>query len=185
MGIKAGDLLVAPATMRDTRFEKSVILLTHHHMEGSYGLCLNRLTGYTIQDLIKEAELDIDCELHMPLYWGGPVQPSTVWMIHDPDWSTPYTISINNNWSMTSHTEMFYHLADQNLPKYFRIFHGYAGWGPGQLMMEMHSLGPWEKQTSWLTVEQVEPETVLEKDESQLWTTTVELSARQAMDHWL
>ena len=185
MQIKGGDLLIAPAAMRDTRFFKSVILLTHHHVGGSYGLCLNRPTSYTVQDLIDEAEMDLECQLSMPLYWGGPVQPNTVWMLHDPEWSTRYTVPVNNNWSMTSHTEMFYHLADNDWPKWFRVFHGYAGWGPGQLQMELTSQGAWEHHSSWLTVSQVEPESVLEQDESQLWTTTVELSAKQAMDHWL
>lgn len=185
MQIRGGDLLIAPAAMQDPRFHKSVILITHHHKEGSYGLCLNRPTSYTVQDLVEEAELDIDCELRMPLYWGGPVQPNTVWMIHDPDWTTEYTIAINEHWSITSHVNMFHHLADQDLPRYFRIFHGYSGWGPGQLQMELNSQGPWSKHSSWLTVSQIEPELVLEQDESQLWTATVELSARQAMDHWL
>jgi putative transcriptional regulator len=185
MQIRGGDLLIAPAAMRDTRFHKSVILITHHHSEGSYGLCLNRPSGHTVQDVIDEANLDLDCQLQMPLYWGGPVHPGTVWMIHDPNWTTEHTIAVNEHWSITSHTEMFHHLADQDLPKYFRIFHGYTGWGPGQLQMEMDSQGPWAKHSSWLTVSQIEPDLVLEQDESQLWTATVELSARQAIDLWL
>jgi putative transcriptional regulator len=184
MGIRGGDLLIAPAAMRDSRFHKSVILLTHHHDQGSYGLCLNRPSGYSVQDLIEEAELDIDCELRIPLYWGGPVQPNTVWMIHDPDWTTEHTVAVNEHWSMTSHTKMFYHLADQDLPRYFRIFHGYAGWGPGQLAMEMNSQGPWSNHSSWLTVSQIDP-LILEQDETELWTNSVELSAKQAMAHWL
>lgn len=185
MKIQGGDLLIAPAAMRDPRFYKSVILITHHHNEGSYGLCMNRPSGYAVQDLVEEAELELDCELNMPLYWGGPVQPSTVWMLHCPDWSTEHTIHVNQHWSITSHAEMFFHLADQDFPRYFRIFHGYSGWAPGQLTMELNSQGPWARQSSWLTASQVDPEFILEQDESQLWTATVELSARQAMDHWL
>lgn len=184
MAIRGGDLLIAPAAMRDSRFHKSVILLTHHHDQGSYGLCLNRPSGYAVQDLIEEAEIELDFELRMPLYWGGPVQPNTVWMIHDPDWTTEHTVPVNEHWSMTSHTSMFYHLADQDLPQYFRIFHGYAGWGPGQLHMELSSQGPWKNSSSWLTVNQIEP-SILEQDETELWTNSVELSAKQAMSHWL
>lgn len=187
MQIEGGDLLIAPAAMQDPRFHKSVILLTHHHKHGSYGLCMNRPTSYTVQDLLEEAELDLgaDFEFNMPLYWGGPVQPNTIWMLHDPEWSTEHTVYINDHWSMTSHTSMFYHMADHDLPRYFRFFHGYSGWGPGQLDMEMQSEGPWEKHSSWLTVSQIDPHVILEHDETQLWTMTVELSAKQAMDHWL
>lgn len=187
MIVRGGDLLIAPTAMRDPRFHKSVILITHHHKQGSYGLCLNRPTHNTVQDLLNEADidLDIDFELRMPLYWGGPVQPNTVWMIHDSDWSSDNTIPVNEHWSMTSHSNMFYQLAEQNFPKYFRIFHGYSGWGPNQLEMELRSQGPWEDHSSWLTVSQIDPKLVLEQDESQLWSTTVELSAKQAMDHWL
>lgn len=184
MQVRGGDVLIAPATMKDTRFFKTVILLTHHHRGGSYGLCLNRPSGYVVQDLLEDTDIALDCELRMPLYWGGPVQPNTVWMIHDPDWSIEYTIPVNEHWSMTSHSQMFYHLADQDLPKYFRVFHGYSGWGPGQLNMELNSQGPWQNTSSWLTVDQVGPE-ILEQDESELWTTSVELSARQAVSHWL
>lgn len=185
MQIRRGDLLIAPAAMRDPRFRKSVILITHHHREGSYGLCLNRLSGHSVQDVISEAGLNLDCELQMPLYWGGPVQPGTIWMLHDPEWTVEHTVVINEHWSMTSHTEMFYHLGNQDLPRYFRIFHGYSGWAPEQLQMEIDSQGPWSNQSSWLTVSQIKPELVLEQDESQLWTASVELSAKQAMDLWL
>lgn len=183
MSVNGGDLLIAPAAMKDPRFVHSVILLTHHHADGSYGLCLNRPTGYTIAELLVDSE--IECYLNFPVYWGGPVSPGTVWMLHDPDWESTNTVQINDHWAMTSHKDMFLDLAAGSSPRWLRMCHGYTGWAPNQLERELQGSKPWSPESSWLTVNQISPDLVIEQDESELWARTIELSAKQAMDHWL
>jgi putative AlgH/UPF0301 family transcriptional regulator len=106
-------------------------------------------------------------------------------MLHSAEWQLDSTQPVNEHWSMTSHSDMFYHLADHDLPRLSRIFSGFSSWGPKQLNMELESQGPWARSASWLLLEQPEPDMLFDQEESQLWTTTVELSAHQAIQHWL
>lgn len=182
--IGPGDLLIAPAHMPDPRFHKAVMLLSHDTSEGSFALCLNKPLNRQVHEIL-ESRLDISLQLDMTLYWGGPVNPQTIWMLHDADWHTEHTIPINDLWSMTSHVSMFSHIADGDFPRYFRIFSGYAAWNVGQLEMELEGRGPWRPESSWLIANDVTPEWALDQDETQLWSQSVELSAKQAVGQWM
>ena len=103
--LNAGDLLVAPPAIIDSRFDKTVLFLTHYNSRGAFALCLNRLSDHTVNDILEP--LDIHLTEDWPLYWGGPVQPNTIWMLHDPVWSVENTLPVNEHWSVTSHSQMF------------------------------------------------------------------------------
>lgn len=182
--VDPGDLLIAPACMPDPRFHKSVMLLSHDNSEGSFALCLNRPLNRQVHEIL-DSRLDLTANLNMILYWGGPVNPQTIWMLHDSGWRCEHTISVNDQWSMTSHISMFNHLANGDYPAYFRVFSGYAAWSLGQLEMELEGRGGWRPESSWLIAREVSPEWALEQDESDLWTQAVELSAKQAVGQWM
>lgn len=179
---RPGDLLIAPANMVDPRFRNTVLFLTHHHDEGSFALCINRPTGHTVQEILEGHS--IEGEFDWPLYWGGPVNPGTVWMLHDTGWRNPHTIKINDDWSMTSHVSMFNQIRE-DLPKRFRIFFGYASWAPEQLAKEFLGVSPWRRDHSWLTATNPDPDWLMDLDETELWSNSVELSAHQAVEQWL
>lgn len=182
--VKPGDLLIAPACMPDPRFRNAVMLLTHDTSQGSFALCLNKPTGRTVNEILEDQK-DLMVELKMPLYWGGPVNPQTIWMLHDAGWESEYSISINDHWSMTSHASMFDDIANGLHPNYFRVFTGFAAWGVGQLDMELAGRQPWRPESSWLIADTVEPAWVCEQAETDLWSSAVELSARQAVGQWM
>ena len=180
--VNSGDLLIAPACMPDPRFHKSVLLLSHDNSEGSFALCLNRPLDRRVREILDDRLM---LNLNMPLYWGGPVNPQTIWMLHDSEWHCEHTISVNDHWSMTSHLSMFQSIANGDHPDYFRIFSGYAAWSVGQLEMEMEGRGPWRPESSWLIARNVSPDWALEQDETDLWSQAVELSAKQAVGQWM
>lgn len=183
---KATDLLIAPPGLPDSRFRGCVLMLTHHHTGGSFALCVNQPTEYTLQDIVEDTELNLDVELNFPVYWGGPVSPNTIWMLHSSEWSIPdATVSINDEWSMTSTVSMFIHLADGDCPNHFRIVYGYCSWAPGQLDCELMGQGAWRREHAWLVANNPGPGWLLEQPVDDLWANATTESSHQAVDSWL
>ncbi len=181
----SGDLLIAPPGIPDSRFKDSVLLLTHDHRGGSFALCVNKPTEHVLTDAIQEIEGLEDVDLRFPLYWGGPINPGTIWMLHSSEWDSEHTVRINDEWSMTSHVSMFYALADGDYPNYFRLSFGYCSWAPGQLKAELRGLPPWNHKHSWLVAKNPGPEWLFEHAVDELWDSATELSSRQAVDSWI
>ena len=169
--------------MQDGRFAKTVLLTTHNNPSGSFALCLNRPTKHTISDL--SLELGLDKQLPFEMYWGGPVNSGSIWMIHDDSWEIEHTLYVNQNWRVTSHKSMFYHMADGDVPKNFRIVFGFASWAPGQLDMELNGDFPFNRTSSWVTSQSVDPEWVFETNPDQLWDDATTLAGKQAVNTWL
>ena len=178
-----GNLLIAPPAIPDTRFNRSVLMLTQTDEMGAFALCLNKPTGHNLQEILDNTEIDLN--LTLPLYWGGPVNMNTMWMLHSNDWSCEHTITVNDNWNLTSHVSMFYHLADGDYPKQFRLMMGYCSWAKGQLEAEIRGVAPWNPNHSWLLAEGVEPEWVFEQPVEDLWILATDLCCHQAVDTWL
>lgn len=180
--LTAGDVIIAPPRMQDSRFAKSVIMLTHNQMGATFGLCLNKPSNNTVADLTPE--LDIDLPYDIPLYWGGPVNPQTIWMLHSSEWQIDQTIPINEHWAMTSNISMFHHIADGDHPNYYRFTFGFSGWAKGQLASELRGNPPWTVESSWLTWRQPD-EKIMEVGAEELWRIGCEQSSHQAVNSWL
>lgn len=177
------DLLIAPPGIPDKRFSKSVLMLTHDQNGHTHALCLNKPTRHTLQDVLLDT--GIETPINFPIYWGGPVNPATVWMLHSAEWNSEHTIYINSDWAMTSNISMFHHLADGDCPQYFRIMFGYCTWAPGQLRAELRGQEPWSHRHSWLVAHNPGTEWVFEMPTDELWDHAAQLSGHQAIDSWL
>ena len=181
--IEAGDLLVAPPMMPDPRFSESVLLVANHTESGSVAFAINKPTSFTVNDVLPE--IGIEANIPIPLYCGGPVKTSGIWLLHDPDWYTENTMAINDYWSVTSSIEMFYNFADGDVPRYHRFVHGMSSWSGGQLAMEIKGEFPWSQDSSWLSIPSQSPEWCFEQSEAHLWESATETAAKQAVDAWL
>jgi len=62
---------------------------------------------------------------------------------------------------------------------------GFASWMPGQLEMELKGAPPFSKNSSWLTVEKVDPEWVFNTPIEELWNDAVALCGSEAVERWL
>lgn len=178
-----GDVLIAPPQMLDSRFEKAVILLTHRDVDGTWGLVLNRPSGTTTQELFSRA--NIECDLDLELFWGGPVSPGVIWMLHDSSWSMDNTIDLEHGWSMTSNPLMFRKLKEEGFPKHWRLFYGFAGWAADQLEGEIEGKRPWSRDHSWLWAQSLGPEWAFDQEALHLWENSLQLSGQQAVSSWL
>lgn len=171
--------------MVDPRFKNTVILLAHHDVDGAFGLCVNKPTEHTVKEMLENNDIEVSADLNFPLYWGGPVGLNKIWMLHSPEWHISNTLRVGRDWAITSHESMFHHLADQDIPKYFRIMFGFSAWGPSQLENEIEGVSPWKKEHSWLLAKSPSVDWLLEQDESLLWKSAISLSATQAVEQWL
>ena len=181
--IQAADLLIAPPDLPDPRFKNAVIFMLSTGTQGSLGLCVNKILDITVNDL--DLELGHGRFIDAPIYWGGPVNRRTVWMLHSADWCLDDTVEISQDWAMTSSMEMFEALADGFLPREFRLFSGYASWAPEQLEMELAGQHPWNPRHSWLWAQSPDPEWLFNQPVDTLWATATSLSCSQAVNSWL
>lgn len=180
---KTGDLLIAPPGMIDPRFRKTVLMITHVSQNGTHAVCLNRQGNHSVNELIKPLGQELDPD--QPLFWGGPMANSTLWMLHDNGWQCDNTIPVNEHWSVSSSMKMFQQIDNTAGPHLARFYLGLATWGPGQLEMELEGDIPFTKESSWLVAESTSPEEMFSVEPSDLWNWACELSGQQAVGRWL
>lgn len=159
------------------------MLITHNNDAGAFAVCINRPTKHTAKNLARELKLTV--ELPFQMYWGGPVQQGSIWMVHDNSWHNEHSLYVDSRWNITSHESMFYHMADGDAPRDFRLAFGFCSWMPGQLDMELSGQAPFSKRSSWLYAKDVDPKWVWECPVDELWDNACQLSAGQAINTWL
>lgn len=182
MYLESGTLLISHPKMPDPRFGQTVLLLTQHSPQGAFALCLNRQTTHDINKLGEE--LKIGKPLPFPIHWGGPVHPSSVWMVHTPEWHTDQTLNVNEHWKITSSEAMFHHLADGDAPRQFIICYGFASWGPKQLEAELAGEPPYATGSSWVTLPDAPATMILDMPMEKMWHKTTAMAATVAVNTW-
>jgi putative transcriptional regulator len=176
------DLLIAPPNIPDPRFRDSVMMIINHDLSGTVALCLNRPTEITTDDL---DELEDIPQISHPIYWGGPVAPDSVWMLHTDEWASRNTMAVAGGCYLTSDRDMLLRIRQGDCPREFRLFTGFASWAPGQLAAELEGRPPWKQQHSWLIAPPADLEDLLECPVEDLWTWATTVSANSAVDRWL
>ncbi|GMR14696.1 MAG: YqgE/AlgH family protein [Gammaproteobacteria bacterium] len=140
-------MLIAMPAMADPNFSRSVTLMCQHNEEGAIGITINRLSGFTLGEVLQQ--LDIPCEheeiISMPVLEGGPVSPDHGFVLHPPEEGFESSMRINDDIMVTTSRDILAAIATGNGPQQFLVALGYAGWGNGQLESEM-------RQNAWLSV---------------------------------
>ena len=169
--------------MQDKRFAKTVLLVTHNNAQGTFALCVNRPTKHTLEKLSEE--LNLDKILPFGIDWGGPVNPGSIWMVHDKNWDCGHSLYINEKFNVTSNEAMFHHMADGDCPRQFKLMFGFCSWMPGQLDMELEGQHPFNKNSSWLIVNDADPDFIFDTQPDRLWRKSLELAGEQTTANWL
>ncbi|MEK9722080.1 MAG: YqgE/AlgH family protein [Rhodospirillaceae bacterium] len=143
-----GQLLVAMPGMTDPRFEKSVIYMCAHNSDGAMGLVVNRpIDSLTFPELLEQLEIDpVGCGEPIKVLFGGPVEQARGFVLHSPDYLQDASLVVDENVALTATVDILRAIADGSGPHNCLLALGYAGWGPGQLDMEIKSNG-------WLNVD--------------------------------
>ncbi|MBY0525039.1 MAG: YqgE/AlgH family protein [Gemmataceae bacterium] len=130
----AGSFLIARPVLQDPNFRQTVVLLLQHNAEGAFGLVVNRPAKSK--------------GLPFPVFKGGPCGSQGMLLLHGhPEWldeakeaenkSVAPGILIGDAACLTRVTD-----PPKQEDLRFRLFSGYAGWGPQQLEREL-ATGSW------------------------------------------
>jgi len=146
-----GQLLVAMPGMMDERFARAVIFICAHSSEGAMGIILNRpAANVTMPDLLVQLEIVPEMERirlpqkvgNMQVLMGGPVETSRGFVLHSPDFHLAQsTLPIDDGICLTATIDILRAIAAGRGPENAVLALGYAGWGAGQLEMELQANG--------------------------------------------
>jgi putative transcriptional regulator len=156
-----GKLLIAPPTLVDPNFARTVVLVAAHDENGALGLVLNRPLETPVLEIAPA--LDALAEPGSLLHSGGPVAPDSAVVLADFRDPSLAALMIFGTVGFPS--------ADCELEdlvsgaRRARVFAGHSGWGPGQLDSEMEDAG-------WI-VGQLAPDELWQADCTQLWSTAL------------
>ena len=140
----APGLLLAMPQLADPNFSRAVVLMIEHSEQGSFGLVINHPSPIRASELLDSLEMSWRGEDTAVVWAGGPVSPSTGWVLHEPvGIAQPGqgTIEITSSISLSTSPDRLRLIANEP-PRNIRLLLGYSGWGPGQLAQEM-ARGAW------------------------------------------
>ena len=127
-----GHLLVAGADLWDPNFRRAVVLIGHHDEEGAVGVVLNRASDISVDEAVPPLS-----GLVAPgdrLFLGGPVQPKAAVVLADfEDPAGAGVLAFGTIGFLPEEIEAGSVLGIRRA----RVFVGYAGWGAGQLEVEL------------------------------------------------
>lgn len=168
--LEAGKILVSVPFYNDTFFNRSVVLLTDYNEEHCAGLIVNNKLPYTIGELVDEVRLE------SPMFLGGPVMPSALFLLHNFDSCQSASCIIPNVY--VGYDQILLALIEHNaIPTLrYRFLMGYAGWSPGQLADEIaHNM--------WV-VSNATADLIFETPAEEMWATAVKNLGKD-YQHWL
>ncbi len=156
--IAPGLLLISDPFLKDPNFLRTVVLLCDHQPEGSFGFVLNKPYEQDLDNFMTDFE-----GLHIPLYYGGPVQVDTVHFLHKCPDLIPGGAEVGDGifWGGDFEEAAALIKAKRLRNSDIRFFIGYSGWGEGQLAEEL-------KSKSWITREGTQ-DLVFHKQVDQIW----------------
>jgi putative transcriptional regulator len=133
----APSLLLSMPQLIDPNFARTVVLLCEHGEEGAFGLVVNRPAEATAAEAVQ-LEPAIERPNDLPLLLGGPVEPQRGWILTtsaaDGVDSRPLGAGL---FLSASPLLLRRALGTHPPPKRTVVLAGYAGWGPGQLDIEL------------------------------------------------
>lgn len=121
-----GQLLVATPELIDPNFNRTVIYMLQHGQSGALGLVLNRSTPHDLPDSLERWKSR--AALPPVVFRGGPVQPEGIIALGRQQGAMAETVDLVN--------------VEPDDFDDVRLFHGYAGWGTGQVEDEINE-GSW------------------------------------------
>lgn len=146
-GYLGHQMLIAMPGMVDQNFAGSVTLLCQHSDAGAIGITINRLSDYTLGEVLNQLKIDCDDESirGRPVLEGGPVAPDRGFVLHSPLPGYESSLEVGNDIMVTTSRDVLAEIAAGGGPEKYVVALGYAGWGGGQLEGEMLA-------NAWLSV---------------------------------
>ncbi len=148
-GFLDGQFLIAMPGLQDGNFVRSVIYICAHSPAGAMGFIINRSQPVSFTDLLLHLELMESRDVaalpetirRFPVLMGGPVETGRGFVLHSDDYSSDSSIPVNDDISLTATLDIVRAISEGRGPKRATMLLGYAGWGPGQLEIELSNNG--------------------------------------------
>ncbi len=168
-------LLVSMPQLVDPNFSKTVVLLAEYNADGAFGLVVNRRMDEPAATIVTADEpLDIHPDLH--LHTGGPVEPTRAWILTGREDLDPEALELSDGVYLSASPTLVRKTLETPPAPNVRMIVGYAGWGAGQLDVEL-------AQGSWLLAP-VQQDLLFETDADKMWETAIRrLGAEPSMLH--
>jgi putative transcriptional regulator len=167
-----GDFLIASPDTVDPIFRHTVILIFHHDQNGTLGIIINQpVEVRSLASLVKtigEDATGIDGKARV--FAGGPMEPDIGFVLHSTDYRSAGTVDIDAHVAITTRPQIFVDIGHHKGPRKFLVAVGYAGWGPGQLEIELAS-------HNWLTG--TEDPTLVFDDPARIWQDALARRGRE------
>ncbi len=161
--------LIAMPAMADPNFNETVTYICKHDAEGAFGIVINRPSDLSLGEMLSQLAIDLpDRSLsERPVMHGGPVEPERGFVLHRSDRAYEATLAAGAEIKLTSSPDVLAALARGTGPEPVFVALGYAGWGRGQLEIELGS-------NTWLTVP-ANPTIIFDTPCEQRWTAALGL----------
>lgn len=151
MPVEAPCLLIANPILMDPSFLRAVVLLVEHTEDGAFGVVLNRPLPLTLAQVCSDGELPYSGPEGALAWRGGPVEPQRGVLLVEGGLPEPEDTVLDLTHFLSHRKDLLESLLQSKDAK-FRLYLGYAGWGPGQLDLELEE-GAWSLKplvSSWL-----------------------------------
>ena len=158
--------LIATEKMKDDRFEKTVIIMLESDENGAWGIVINRRLGTMPIALLIDPSLNTSEEreklykINIPIFWGGPVDVKTIFILHSAEYQSDTTQNYGSI-SISQDYNTLFDIAENKGPEKSLVIFGYSGWGNGQLEGEMERGG-------WI-LSDIDLDITFDKDSNTKW----------------
>jgi putative transcriptional regulator len=158
-----GQLLIASPQMTQAVFTHTVILIVQHTDQGALGIVINQpFEQKTIASLLADiGKKDDSVQGSIDVFAGGPMEPGVGFIVHSIDYHRAETQPIDSHIALTASTEVLRDMGHGKGPKKSLVAFGYAGWGPGQLEVEL-------ARHDWITIPE-DPDLLFDDDRKKVW----------------
>ncbi len=135
----ANHLLIAMPSLHDPHYEKSVIYVCEHHIQGTVGLIINRPMEFPLSLVFEQLNIKSTGteSSRFPLLYGGPTQPERGFVIHRQlgDWRS--SLALREGVTITTSNDIIRAIAADNGPKDVLVTLGYTAWEKNKLDQEV------------------------------------------------
>jgi putative transcriptional regulator len=139
-GFLTGQLLAALPESRGDETDQSLVFICQHDEKGAMGFVINQpLEGLALTELMQQmVEEGIDWPPSptedAPLLWGGPLEMSSLFLLHSLDVDTAQTLEVGESYGITASGDMLKAISrGQDVPKHYLVLLGFMGWKSGEL----------------------------------------------------
>jgi len=163
-----GKLLIAQPLLNDGFFNRSVVFISSHSLEGVVGFILNFKSAFKLRDLRPQIKNG-----SYPIYDGGPVSRNQLFFLHRlGDRISESVHVIDDLFFGGDFNEMLHIIEHENIREdQVRFFAGYSGWDIDQLKNEISN-------QSWY-VNSISSQRILNSNYENIWGEQLSLVKKE------